>query len=195
MMAIARSRPDTCASAWRTLCVLIIGGSVLVAAAQEKSEDKGETYSGKMVKVEGQVRCQKADPVYAIEVPDRPGHALTLARRKCTWTEPWTVAEAKPKDGVSVIFAEQMEGALHMHGYETDNVDTGDQITFRIMGQMPAGNAPSEGKGRWSFMRGTGKFKGIEGGGTYEAKQESDGTLTLKLEGVYVPSAMAAGQK
>jgi hypothetical protein len=161
----------------------------------DKKEGHANAYSGKTVQIEGTVRCEKADPGYAIEVPDRDGHALTLARRKCAWSEPWTIAGAKPKDGVEVSFAEQMEGQLHYHGYEIDTLDTGDHITFRMMGQVPAGKGAVEGKGRWSFMRGTGKFKGIEGGGTYEEKVAADASVTLKFEGVYVPAGMAAGKK
>lgn len=192
--------PETRSRATKVSCcivLLIVSSIQLFAQAdkEKKPEEKGETYSGNVVKVEGTLHCQKPDPAYAIEVPDRPGHALTLSHRKCSWTAPWTIAEGKPKDGVAVIFAERMEGMLHTHGYEIDTLDTGEQITFRMMGQISAEKAPVEGKGRWSFMRGTGKFKGIKGGGTYEAKLESDESLTLQLEGVYVPAEMAAGSK
>lgn len=44
-------------------------------------------------------------------------------------------------------------------------------------------------------MRGTGKFKGIKGGGTYEGKLEADDVLTLEFEGVYDPSEMAGEKK
>jgi len=48
--------------------------------------------------------------------------------------------------------------------------------------------------GRWSLMRGTGKFKGIKGGGTYEGRLESDDVLTLSFDGVY-DAAELAGEK
>jgi hypothetical protein len=53
---------------------------------------------------------------------------------------------------------------------------------------------PADVKGRWSLMRGTGKLKGAKGGGTYEGKLDADGVLTLALEGVYEPAAMAAAE-
>jgi hypothetical protein len=37
-------------------------------------------------------------------------------------------------------------------------------------------------------MRGTGKFKGIKGGGTYEEKLDADDGLVFELEGIYDPS-------
>jgi hypothetical protein len=178
--------------------ILLLICSVIPLMAQEDKEeekDKGETFTGNVVNIEGSIRCQKPEPGYTIEVPDRPGHALTLAHRKCSWTAPWTIAGAKPKSGVAVNFAEKMEGVLHVHGFQVDTLDTGDQLTLRTMGQIPAEKGPVKTTGRWSFMRGTGKFKGIRGGGTYEGKLESDETLTLKLEGVYVPAEMPAGQE
>jgi hypothetical protein len=178
------------------LVLLLIACSIPLVAQEEKErEEKGETFTGNVVKIEGAIHCQKPDPAYAIEVPDRPGHALTLTHRKCTWTEPWAIAGAKTKTGVAVNFSEKMEGVLHVHGFEVDTLDTGDQVTMRTMGQVSAEKTPADARGRWSFMRGTGKFKGIKGGGTYEGKLESDQSLTLKLEGVYVPAEMAAGRK
>ena len=44
-------------------------------------------------------------------------------------------------------------------------------------------------------MRGTGKFKGIKGGGTYEGKLEAEDVLTVEFEGVYDPSEMVAEKK
>jgi hypothetical protein len=54
---------------------------------------------------------------------------------------------------------------------------------------------PAEANGRWSLMRGTGKFKGIKGGGSYEGKLAADDVLTLEFEGVYDPSEMEAEKK
>lgn len=193
------SRTGSSPSGTRLCCLilLLISCSIPLLAQQEKEkeEEKGETFTGNLVNIEGTIHCQKPDPAYAIEVPDRPGHALTLSHRKCTWTEPWSIAGAKTKSAVAVNFAEKMEGVFHVHGFQVDTLDTGDQITMRTMGQTPAEQGATDPKGRWSFMRGTGKFKGIKGGGTYEGKVATDESLTLKLEGVYVPAEMAAGQK
>jgi hypothetical protein len=102
---------------------------------------------------------------------------------------------AKTKDGVAVSFTEKMEGTLHAHGFEVDTLDNGEKLTMQSMGQVLAeqGRAPT--KGRWSFMRGTGKFRGIKGGGTYEGKLEADDALTLDLEGVYDPTEMVGEKK
>jgi hypothetical protein len=184
----------------RSLLLVLVSISISVVAQekekQKEKEPKGEAESaGKLVKVEGSVHCDKPDPAYAIEVPDRSGHALMLTHRRCTWTQPLAILDAKTKDGVAVNFTEKMEGTLHMHGFEVDTLDDGEKLTMRTMGQVLTEKGPAGTKGRWSFMRGTGKFKGIKGGGTYEGKLEADNGLTLDLEGAYLPAEMAGTKK
>lgn len=187
------------------LFLWLLALSILVTAQdKDKEKDKGKekqskkadaSGSGNFVKVGGKVRCDKPDPAYSIEVPDRPGHALMLAKRKCTWTEPMVILGAKSKDGVAIEFPEKMEGTLHSHGFEVDTFDNGEKLTMQSMGHVLADKGPADSKGRWSLMRGTGKFKGIKGGGTYEGKLEADDVLTVEFEGVYDPSEMVAEKK
>jgi hypothetical protein len=94
----------------------MISFSIPLAARQDKGKDeKGETFTGNLVKVEGAIHCQKADPGYAIGVPDRSGHALTISQRRCTWTKPLVVAGARTKKGLAVDLAESMEGEVQRH--------------------------------------------------------------------------------
>ncbi len=180
------------------LPLLLVALSVL-ATAQDKDKDDKEKESKKgnpnFVKVEGKVRCEKPDPAYSIEVPDRPGHALMIARRKCTWTEPMLILGAKTKEGVAVGYSEKSEGMLHVSGFETDTLDNGEKLTWKSMGQVLAEKGPAMATGRWSLMRGTGKFKGIKGGGSYEEKLDADDVLVLELEGVYDPSEIVGEKK
>jgi hypothetical protein len=176
----------------------------LLATAQNKDKDKDDkdkdskkaTVGGSnLIKVEGKIRCDKPDPAYSIEVPDRPGHALMLAKRKCMWTESMEILGAKSKDAVAVEFPEKMEGRFHTHGFEVDTYDNGEKVTWQSMGTVDGEKGPATANGRWSLMRGTGKFKGIKGGGSYEGKLEADGVLVLELEGVYDPSQMVGEKK
>ena len=197
-----RSRPQ-----FHYFFLLLFALSIaLTAQDRDKDKDKGKekekepkkadaSGNGNFVKVRGKVRCDKPDPAYSIEVPDRPGHALMLAKRKCTWTEPMVILGAKSKDGVAIEFPEKMEGTLHTHGFEVDTFDNGERVTMQSMGHVLADKGPADSKGRWSLMRGTGKFKGIKGGGTYEGKLEADDVLTVEFEGVYDPSDMVAEKK
>src|SRR5208282_264582 len=181
-----------------SLFLSLVAFSVLTTA-QDKDKDDKEKESKKantnFVNVEGKVRCDKPDPAYSIEVPDRPGHALMIARRKCTWTEPMLIMGAKTKEGVAVGYAEKSEGMLHVSGFETDTLDDGEKLTWKSMGQVLAEKGPATATGRWSLMRGTGKFKGIRGGGSYEETLGADDVMVLELEGVYDPSALAGEKK
>jgi hypothetical protein len=190
------------------LFLLLLAVSIL-AAAQNKDRDKDKddreadkeskkvvaSGAANLIKVEGKVRCEKPDPEYSIEVPDRPGHALMIAERKCVWTEPLVIMGAKTKTGVAVSFTERMEGSLHIHGFETDTLDNGEKLTWQSMGQVLAEKGPVDSKGRWSLMRGTGKYKGIKGGGTYEGKLEANDVLTLDFDGIYDTTEMVREKK
>lgn len=180
------------------LSLLLAFSLMATAQSNDKKEKESKPASSggaNLIKVEGKIRCDKPDPAYAIDVPDRPGHALMLAKRKCVWTEPMTIMGAKSKDGVAVEFPEKMEGRLHTHGFEVDTFDNGEKITWQSMGSVAGVNGPADASGRWSLMRGTGKFKGIKGGGTYEGKLDAGDVLVLELEGVYDPSEMAGEKK
>jgi hypothetical protein len=167
---------------------------------KDKDKDTGKGKESKKaatnwVKLGGKVRCDKPETEHEIEVPDRPGHALLLQKRKCVWTEPMEIMGAKTKDGVAVSFAEKMEGALHVHGFEVDTLDNGEKVTMHANGEIAGEKGPATAKSRWNYMRGTGKFKGIRGGGTYEGKLDADDVLTLEFEGVYDPSEMVGEKK
>lgn len=162
---------------------------------KEESKKTATVGGGNFVKVDGKVRCEKPEPTYSIEVPDRTGHALELAKRKCAWTEPMVIMGAKTKTRVAVSFTEKMEATLHIHSFEVDTLDDGETLTMQSQGQVLGAKGPVSSKGRWSYMRGTGKFKGIKGGGTYEAKLDADDVLTLELDGVYDPTDMVGEKK
>lgn len=185
------------------LCVLLLSLIASSLAAPQADKEKKEVEKGEpkaadarnLINVTGVVRCDKPEPAYSLEVPDRPGHALRLAKRKCTWTEPMVVKGAKSKDGIAIEFPEQMEGTLHTHGFEVDTYDNGDKVTWKSMGTIDGVKGPAAAKGRWSLMSGTGKMNGIKGGGSYDGKLDANDVLTLEFEGVYDPSDMQAEKK
>lgn len=162
---------------------------------KEKKADKKSAAASDMVNIKGSLRCDKPSPSYSIDVPDREGHSLIVEKRNCSWIEPMVILGTKTKDGVWVTFIERMEGRLHPHSFETDSLEGGERITMQTTGQVSADKGPATTKGRFNFMRGSGKFKGIKGGGTYEGNVDADDVMTVKLEGVYEPAAMAGGNK
>jgi hypothetical protein len=185
--------------ALRWLFLLVIFSIALIAQEKDKDKLAGKDAKEKpapgQVKVEGKVHCGKPEPAHSLDVPDRSGHALMIEQRKCSWSEPLTILDGKTKDGVAVSFTEKMEGSLHHHGFEVDTLSDGEKLTMQTMSQIPAEKGPAEFRGRWGFMRGTGKYKGIKGGGTFQGKLDADNGFTLDLEGIYEPAAMAGATK
>jgi hypothetical protein len=185
------------------LLFLFLFALSILAVAQDKDRDKDKDKDRKdsdkaatnRIKVDGTVRCAKPETDHSIDVPDRPGHALIIDKRKCTWTEPIELQGAKMKDGVLVNFTERMEKTLHIHSFEVDKLESGEEITIHSSGQIAGEKGPASGKGRWDFMRGTGKYKGIRGNGTYEAKLDAEDVLTFEFEGSYDPTAMVGEKK
>jgi hypothetical protein len=184
----------------RFLFMLLVGFSISLTAQESPKQKEKEKAAGKkdsveLVKTKGAVRCEKPEKAYTIDVPDRPGHSLIITHRKCTWTEPMEILGGKTKDGEWDSFVERMEGSLRPHSYEIDTMDDGEKITFQTMGHVESDKNPTTTKGRFSYMRGTGKYKGIKGGGTYEGNIDANDVMTLELEGEYEPSAFEAGGK
>ena len=197
MLEVRKSRP---CPQFHLFFLILFTLSILAVAQDKDAKDKEADKKGSKkaasdyIKVGGKVRCDKPETAHFIEVPDRPGHAVMIEKRKCTWTEPMKLEGSKMKDGVAVGFAEKMEGTLHTHGFEVNKLDSGEELTMHTNGEIAGEKGPAAYKGRWNFMRGTGKFKGIKGGGNYEGKLDADDVLTFEFEGVYDPSDMV-GQK
>jgi hypothetical protein len=162
---------------------------------EKEKEAKKKAASANLVNIKGKLRCDKPNPNYALDVPDRPGHSLILEERKCTWTEPFVILGGKTRGGVWMAFIERKEGGLDPHTFEVDTLNDGEKITFQTILHVSAEKGPTTIKGRFSFMRGTGKYKGIKGGGTMEGSLGADDVITFDLEGVYEPSEMDGGKK
>jgi hypothetical protein len=52
-----------------------------------------------------------------------------------------------------------------------------------------------ETKGTWSYTGGTGKLKGVKGGGTFKVTFADDGSSTAEVEGEYTLAEGGAGKK
>jgi hypothetical protein len=160
---------------WTVVLVLALSGTL---AAQTK--------------ISGTITCSKPDPAYSIDVPDRAGHSIMLAKFACTWTKPMEIEGVQTKDGVDVGTDDGSGTRLRGSGYHMSNMSNGDKIFVRFSGTdtmtkdgKPAGNA-----GTWSFTGGTGKLKGITGKGTYKGTASADGNMVTDVEGDYqLPAA------
>jgi hypothetical protein len=136
------------------------------------------------MKASGTAVC-KAEPPAPVPVGDKPGHSFAIGKSHCTWTG-FELDGVMYKEGESVSL-EEIEGDKAVaNGYHTATLANGDKTTARFHGSFTSKDGkPVGGGGTWTFSSATGKFKGIQGKGTYEGKANPDGTVTFQVEGEY----------
>jgi len=139
-------------------------------------------------KVSGTATCSKPDPMYRIDIGDRPGHAFMLTHSKCTWTKPLEVAGVTSKEGESTGFDEVSGNTTRFRGYYLDTAVNGDRADYRFVGSgIMKDGAFQSSRVKWTLVRGTGKYKGVKANGTCEGKGNADGSVTNECEGEYAP--------
>jgi hypothetical protein len=113
-----------------------------------------------------------------------------LQKSSCTWTTPWDVAGAKTKTAVDVSTMEVKGSAGTNHGFSTTTLDNGDKVAVSYQGTTQM-NKDQSGSfhGTWKITSGTGKSKGVKGGGTYKGTAAADGSGTVDVEGEYTLAA------
>jgi hypothetical protein len=138
-------------------------------------------------KISGAFVCSKPDPVNALPIGDRAGHAYVIMKDKCNWTKPLELAGVQTKTGEDTISLESSGTKSRDSGYHTTTMANGDQFVVRFSGSsmMDKNGAVQTQTGTWSFVSGTGKMKGIAGKGTYTGKGAADGSVTTEVEGEY----------
>jgi hypothetical protein len=143
------------------------------------------TVASAQTKISGTSQCGKPDPMNMLQVGDTPGHAVSIAQSKCTWTKPMDIAGIQTKDDVVTASAEARGDKSRDHGYVVGTMSNGDKmfVHFHGSGTMKDG-APDTAEGEWEFAGGTGKLKGIKGKGTYKGKAGPEG-ITYEVEGEY----------
>jgi hypothetical protein len=142
--------------------------------------------AGAQTKISGTILCGKADPQHGIEVGDKPGHSLGISKESCTWSKPMEIAGAHSKEGYSVSSDETTVNKSSGSGFHVSTMDNGDKFHVRFYGSAALKDgAPQTAQGKWNFIGGTGKLKGINGQGTYKGKGNADGSVTYEVEGEY----------
>ncbi len=140
---------------------------------------------GAQTKISGTAQCGKSDPMHTIEVGDRPGHSVSISKVSCTWTKPWEIDGVQDKEGTSVAYEDIKGNRSNGHGYFMGTMGNGDKyyVSFHENSVLKDGALESA-QGKWSFTGGTGKLKGIKGGGTYKDKGGPEG-FTCEVDGEY----------
>ena len=99
------------------------------------------------------------------EAPGEPGHVIKQI------TETWKYVSPDPEfNGALGLAIEQQDivnGQINQHGYGMSRSTNGDEtyFTFQSIGKLDGQKV--SGSGTWTWTGGTGSFKGVKGGGTY----------------------------
>jgi hypothetical protein len=138
-------------------------------------------------KTSGTIQCAKADPMNMVDVGDMPGHMMMVGKVACTWTKPMEIGASATKDGVSVSTGEAHGMKSADNGTHWSTMADGDKIYVHFHGSttMDKDGKPQTSSGHWKYTGGSGKLKGITGGGTYSGKANADGSMTYDITGDY----------
>lgn len=142
-------------------------------------------------KISGSLDCDKANPMHAIQIPDREGFSYAIGQSKCTWTKAMTIEGVEGKEFVNTGFNEVMGTSVRTISIQVAHYGSGDKAISRSTGTIDPKALISTGK--WTFTSGTGKLRGIKGAGTYTCKMKSaepDAGYTCDSKGEYtLPAA------
>src|SRR5438552_11729039 len=68
-------------------------------------------------KISGTAQCGKPEAQQKVDVPDHPGHAISLSQAKCTSSKPMEAAGLKSKDAATTYTNHTQADTAHAHGY------------------------------------------------------------------------------
>jgi hypothetical protein len=95
------------------------------------------------------------------------------------------VAGIQTKEFVTTAFSEISGSRATTRGFVDGTMANGDKFQVRSQGSASAKEGVIESaEGKWRFVGGTGKLKGIKGKGTYKGKGGPEG-ITYEIEGEY----------
>lgn len=136
-------------------------------------------------KISGTSKCAKPETQQALEVGDVPNHSFAISKVKCTWSKPLEIAGLQSKEDSITAFDEIRGPKSSGRGAVVLTMSNGDQAHVSFSGAATLKDGvPQTSEGKWRFMRGTGKLKGLKGEGTYKGTGGADG-MTYEVEGAY----------
>jgi hypothetical protein len=137
-------------------------------------------------KISGTVKCGNPDQQSKLDIGDKPGHAFAISQGKCTWTKPMEIAGIQTKEDVDTSTEEITTNKVRASGYVLGTMSNGDKFIVRTDGTDTMKDGKPEGtSGTWKFVSGTGKIKGIKGGGKFTGKPDAEGAMVIEVEGEY----------
>ena len=139
--------------------------------------------AGAQTKISGKLTCAKPS---VSQTGGDIGQMIMFQKSNCTWPTPLTIDGSKPGPTVDVSIGDMSGSMGRNHGYSTSVMDNGDSTFVRYEGtsQMKKDGSGTI-KGTWKYVRGTGKFRGISGSGTYKGQAAADGSAWADISGHY----------
>ena len=139
--------------------------------------------AGAQTRITGKLTCSKPS---VREAGGAGAETIAFQKADCTWTTPFTINGSKPGRTVDASIADIAGSSGRAHGYSTSVFDNGDSTIVRFDGTSESKKDGSGTvKGTWRYVRGTGKFKGISGSGTYKGQGAADGSSWADVSGHY----------
>ncbi len=120
-------------------------------------------------KISGTAQCGKPDAQQKVDVPDHPGHAISMSQAKCTWSKPMEVAGLKSKEGVTTDMNDIRGDTAHGHGYYVDTMENGDKAFVSFQGTASMKDNTS---GRHRHVRCRGRIHASEVAGKINNKKK-----------------------
>jgi hypothetical protein len=139
--------------------------------------------AGAQTKLSGRLTCAKPS---AREGGGSGVAMVVFQRSNCNWTTPFTIDGNKPGRTVDTSIGDVTGSTGTLHGYSASVMDNGDTTIARFQGtSQQKKDGTSTDKGTWKYVRGTGKFAGISGGGTFKGTGAADGSSWADITGHY----------
>jgi len=139
--------------------------------------------AGAQTKLSGKLTCAKPS---VSETGGEGAQMIMFQKANCTWTTPFTIDGSKAGRAVDAAIGDITGSIARDHGYSTTVMDNGDSTIARYEGtlQMKKDRSGTI-KGTWRYVRGTGKFTGISGSGTFKGEGAADGSSWVDVSGHY----------
>jgi hypothetical protein len=137
-------------------------------------------------KASGTMECGKADSTYEIQIPEQEGSVYSITKSKCIWTKSFTIAGLESIQNAGVDFNEAAGTSSQTTSSGVTYYKNGDKTFHRGTGTNDPRTMIFTGK--WMFVGGTGKFRGIKGGGTSTCKMKTadvGGEYVCEVKGEY----------
>lgn len=139
--------------------------------------------AGAQTKITGKLTCAKPS---VREGGGEGAQMVVFQRSNCTWTTPFIIGGSKPGSTVDVSIGDISGSTGKLHGYSASVLDNGDSTFVRFEGTSQSKKDGSgTDRGTWRYVRGTGKFKGISGSGTFKGEAAADGSSWADISGHY----------